>query len=630
MWAVSASRALLAVVPILGMAGACEDDPAHVTLKPVSLPAGCGRPANVTGIRVIAYTDAGEETRAVGPDEQVDLADFPASTEQLGVEVAIGGGALGAIGKTAPLEYGELADKALVPVVMIPPGGMCETAGFMSAARRGPLLARAGDGVLVVGGRDAAGNFLGSADYYDPATATFTEVPVSDVLGSTGFAGASLATLPDGRVAVSGGPQSVITIFDPETRTFGESKLILSRAFHTSIAIGEDRVMLSGGCTDVAAGACSGFRNSSLIYDTDRIGDGDPGPTLHVSRYGAAVFDLGPLDDGKRWYVLAGGTAPPSADPTGADLMSPSESDSVSITGMRAQVAALDGGALISAFAADGDAPSQLAALLAAGGTAAKASTLAPPLTGVRLVTLEDGRVAGFGGTAGGDIQLYDPMIDRWSSASPAGSVPLTAPSLAALPDGTILVIDGGAATPSAYLYRPSLVGRSSGSVTVVPADPGTTVLTPSDPDSIVRTPTWDLIANRGDLARALVGGPKIATGSVRATVRVKAGGVALLADQTGPGQVIVGELPSGAKARIVRREGGSARTLCTGKAVGDLDPAVAVTVRLELAGTTAHLFRDDEELASCDVGAVERGAWGVAALGTDARVAVETVTVAR
>jgi hypothetical protein len=629
MWAVSASRALLAVMPILGMAGACDDDPAHVTLKPVSLPASCGRPANVTGIRVIAYTEAGELTRAVGRDEQVDLADFPSSTEQIGVEVAIGGGALGAIGKTAPLEYGELADKALVPIVMIPPGGMCETAGFMSAARRGPLLARAGAGVLVVGGRDAAGNFLGSADYYDPATATFTVVPVSDVLGSTGFAGASLATLPDGRVALSGGPQSVITIFDPATRTFGESKLILSRAFHTSIAVGEDRVMLSGGCTDVAAGACAGFRNSSIIYETNKIGDGVPGPTLHVSRYGASVFDLGNLDDGKHWYVIAGGTAPPAADQTGADLMSPSETDSVSITGLRAQVAALDGGALISAYAADGDPPSQVASLLAAGGTAARASTLAPPLVGARLVTLEDGRVAGFGGTAG-DIQLYDPTIDRWSVASPMGGVALVAPSLVPLPDGTVLVVDGGAATQRAYLYRPSLIGRSSGSVTVVPADSPATVLTPSDPESIVRTPTWDLIANRGDLARALVGGPKIATGSVRATVRVKAGGVALLADQTGPGQVLIGELPSGAKARIVRREGGSARVLCTGKQVGDLDPALAVTVRLELTGTTAHLFRDDEELASCDVGAVERGAWGVAALGADARVAVETVTVAR
>ncbi|MBA3461571.1 MAG: hypothetical protein H0T46_16535, partial [Deltaproteobacteria bacterium] len=115
----SACRALLALVPILGMAGACDDDPARVTLEPVSLPAGCGRPANVTGIRVIAYTEAGEETRALGPEEQVDLADFPASTEQLGVEVAIGGGALGAIGKSAPLSYGELADKALIRVVMI-------------------------------------------------------------------------------------------------------------------------------------------------------------------------------------------------------------------------------------------------------------------------------------------------------------------------------------------------------------------------------------------------------------------------------------------------------------------------------------------------------------------------------
>ena len=56
----------------------------------------------------------------------------------------------------------------------------------------------------------------------------------------------------------------------------------------------------------------------------------------------------------------------------------------------------------------------------------------------------------------------------------------------------------------------------------------------------------------------------------------------------------------------------------------------IAVTARLEISGTTAHLFRDAEEVASCDVGAVERGAWGVAALGEGARVAVDTITVAR
>jgi hypothetical protein len=50
----------------------------------------------------------------------------------------------------------------------------------------------------------------------------------------------------------------------------------------------------------------------------------------------------------------------------------------------------------------------------------------------------------------------------------------------------------------------------------------------------------------------------------------------------------------------------------------------------MEVAGTTARLFRETEELASCDVDSVARGAWGVAALGGDGRIIVDTVTVQR
>lgn len=628
----TARWALAALLPLSASAGGCGDTPAHVTLDPVPLPASCGRPKNATGIRITAYTASGELTRAVGLTETVDLADFPASTEQLGVEVAVGGGAIGAIGKTAPIAYGELADRASIPIVMIPPGGFCETAGFMTVARQSPLVARAGEGALIVGGRATDGTWLGSAEYYDPSTATFTPVEVSSVLGSSGFAGSSLATLPDGRVAISGGPRSVITIFDPVTRTLGESVLVDSRAFHTSIALGDNRLLLAGGCVEVSNGACTGFMlTNSQAYDLAKIDAGEVGPVLRVARIGASVFPLGVLDDGKPWYVIAGGTAPPTHDPEGADRISP-DGDVATATKLYAQVAALDGGALISAFAPDTDAPAQTASMLAPGAAAARVTALAPKLAGVRLVSLEDGRIAGLGGEPTGDVVIYDPTIDRWQLAAPPADGPgpagLLAPSTLRLADGTVLVFDGGAATPIVHLYRPSLVGPAAGSTTVAPG--GTpTVLTAPDPDSVVRGTTWDLVAT-GELARALVGGPRIGTGSVRATVRVRLGGVGVIADQVGPGKFLIGELAEGAKARIVRHDAGTTRVLCTGKDVAAFDPSVAVTARLELTGSTAHLFRDDEEVASCDVGLVERGAWGVAALGPGGRVTVDTVTVAR
>lgn len=635
MWAVTARWALVAMTPFLVPGTGCGDDPARLTLEPVALPLSCGRPKNATAIRVTAYAADRSITRAVGLDETVDLAEFPDSTEQIGVEVAIGGGAFGAIGKTMPLAYGELKDKALVPIVMLPPNDFCEAAGFMHVARRAPLVARAGDGVLVVGGSSATGEFLGSAEYYDPSTATFTEVPVSDVLGGGGFAGASLVTLPDGRVAVSGGPQPVITIFDPVTKTFGESVLIVPRAFHTSIALGDDQLLLAGGCEDSSGGACIGIvRNSTAIYDSAKLGaNPEVGPVLRVAHVGATAFELGELEDGRPWFVLAGGTALGSSDPMGADLISPREDEVMAVTGMSAQVAALDGGALISAFAPDTDAAASRAAILAPGATLAVATASAPALVGARLITLEDGRVAAFGGDPAGGVALYDPTLDRWTTTplpmDSKGPGALAAPTLIRLADGSVLVFDGGMARQSAYLYRPSLDGPAAGSITVAPGNT-TTVLTPSDPATVVRSPTWQLRVTEGELARALVGGPRTATGTVTATVRVKFGGVALIAEQVAPGNVLVGELAEGMKARIVRRSGGETRVLCSGKTVEPFDPEVGVTVHLEIAGKTARLLRETEELASCDVDTVARGAWGVAALGSGGHIIVDNVTVAR
>lgn len=635
MWTVTARWALAAMTPFLVLETGCGDDPAHVTLEPVALPLSCGRPKNATAIRVTAYAADRAITRAVGLDETVDLAEFPESTEQISVEVATGGGAFGAIGKTMPLAFGDLKNTAIIPIVMLPPGDFCEAAGFMHVARRAPLVARAGDGVLVLGGRSATGQWLGSAEYYDPATSTFSEVPVSDVLGGAGFAGSSLVTLPDGRVALSGGPQPVVTIFDPVTRTFGESVLTESRAFHTSIALGGNQLLLAGGCEDSSNGACTGIlRNSTVIYDAAKLAANPAvGPVLRVAHIAATPFELGELADGNPWYVLAGGAAQGGADPMGADLISPRSGDVTAVTGLSAQVAALDGGALLSAFAADPDPADGAAAVLAPGATIALATADAPALSGARLVTLEDGRIAAFGGDLTGGVALYDPTLDRWTTTPPIadskGPGALVAPTLIRLGDGSVLVFDGGTARQSAYLYRPSLDGPAAGSTTVSPGNT-TTVLTPSDPATVVRAPAWQLRVTTGDLARALVGGPRTATGSVSATVRVQLGGVAVLADQTSPGQVIIGELAEGAKARIVRHAGGETRVLCTGKTVEPFDPNLGVTVRMEIAGTTARLFRESDELVSCEVETVARGAWGVAALGGSGRIIVDTVTVQR
>ena len=56
----------------------------------------------------------------------------------------------------------------------------------------------------------------------------------------------------------------------------------------------------------------------------------------------------------------------------------------------------------------------------------------------VRLIALEDGRVAGFGGDSMGRMLTYDPTRDAWTTALPSANARtgmLTAPTLARLPD---------------------------------------------------------------------------------------------------------------------------------------------------------------------------------------------------
>lgn len=630
MWAVG-RRFACAVASVVALG--CGDDPARVALAPIAHP--CGQPTGVNAVRVTAYATSGELTRALGADESVDIADFPAETEQLGVEVVIGGGAIGAIGKTAPLAFGDLATGTQIPLFMAPPNGLCPTVAPMTDARIAPLLARAGDGVLVIGGHDGAGRYLSTAELYDPATATFSPIAVPEILGENGFAGTALATLPDGRVVVSGGPQPVITIFDPETRRFGESVLIEARAFHTAIAIGAEEVLLAGGCRDVANGVCSGIvRNSSRRYDVRELGTaGALGPILRVGRLGAAIFDIGIQADGARGYVIAGGTSGFDSNPLGADRISLGDSDATTITGAHARAAALDGGAVLTAFAPAGSPVDGSASVIAPGLSAARAIDRAPDLASLSLLGLEDGRIVGVG--TGREIVIYDPTTGRWSTTTTGGLPasddpgPTGSPSLIRLADGSVLVVGGTTLSRDAWIYRPSLIGPASGSLTVVPTGGTATVLTPPDPSTVTRSDGWQLTAS-DDIARALVGGPRNTNGSVGATLRVREGGVGLVARHLGPGQELVAELVPGQPARLVHRAGGTSRTVCSGKQVPELDPLTSVTARFELSSSAARVVLADAELLTCDVDGGERGAWGVAAIGVGARVAVDTVTVAR
>jgi hypothetical protein len=111
--------------------------------------------------------------------------------------------------------------------------------------------------------------------------------------------------------------------------------------------------------------------------------------------------------------------------------------------------------------------------------------------------------------------------------------------------------------------------------------------------------------------------------------VRVVAGGVALIARQLGPGDVVIAELSPGEPARLVRVADGTRVTLCTGEATEPFPATAAVTLELAITDR-ARVTRDGVAVLGCELAAGGRGAWGLGALGAGAAVAVDAVSIAR
>jgi hypothetical protein len=605
---------------------ACGDPAAHVQLVPVN---PCGM-AMETAIRVIGYTAGGEVRRSVPPN---DIDAFPADTEQLGVEVVGAGGGLVAIGKTGPLAFNTLDDATEIPIVMAPPGGFCPV-GPMGEKRVAPLVARAGNGVLVAGGLGPSGERLSTAEYYDPATATFSpvDVPASLVDPDNGLAGAVLSELPDGRVALTGTASHVLAYFSADDRRITIPSLFDHRAYQGAHAVDATHLLIIGGCADVVGGACMGpALHTGFVYDLSDVSKRDRAPQLGdtAQRYGTRVFDLGIQRDGAHRYLLYGGFG----DPGVADRFALTDAMTETIPGMHAQATLLDGSAVLTAFEADGSPQTGAASVLVPGGGLVNIA-LAPRFDGARIATLEDGSVVAIGGDP--NVARYLPTTNTWSVAPPAGQVrpALVAPVLARLADGTLLVLGGRDPSMEAWIYRPSLVGPASGSVAALPDGSTEGVLVASDPSAVDRSSNHFVLVTMADdyHARALVGGPRIAQGAVSASAIVDAGGIALIAQQTGPGHAIIGRMVPGEPARIEQLDAGSTKTLCTGQQVTALDLVGAVTLTIKDGAATLGngAIGAVAAKASCAVPTSDRGAWGIAAAGTDARIDVGAVTVAR
>src|SRR5262249_8164781 len=151
------------------------------------------------------------------------------------------------------------------------------------------------------------------------------------------------------------------------------------------------RFMVAGGCSDVAMQACSGPElASSRVYslgdDGRPLAKSDVGPNMAAHAIGAQLFDLGIAADGNRTFVMARGSDPPGDGNRFVLLDPPPNSPPAQLLGgLHAQHAALDGGAVLSAFDLDGAPPTGGAAVVTPAGGVVPLSA-APTVDGMRLV----------------------------------------------------------------------------------------------------------------------------------------------------------------------------------------------------------------------------------------------------
>lgn len=192
----------------------------------------------ITYDEVPNYSEAAELNATPGSLVQGRLSH--AQTELEDGRVLLSGG----IGYSGPLDTAEIFNPTT--------GRFTLLTATMSLARFAHTATLLDDGrVLIVGGyREGFAKTLAGAEIFDPADDSFTRL---DSEMNVGRALHTATLLPDGRVLIAGGSDSVeaidsLALFDPATLTFTELDNVLPHRRYGHVAVlGEDAVYLIGG-----------------------------------------------------------------------------------------------------------------------------------------------------------------------------------------------------------------------------------------------------------------------------------------------------------------------------------------------------------------------------------------------
>jgi hypothetical protein len=641
--------------------------PTRIRLEPVRVDAvsTCGFPdrADVQFVFATALGDGPADVRNVPLDGAIEFDDFRAGTRQFEVKIVGAGGAVLALGRTAPLDMAALPDGSVVPVLMAPPEDGCPVGG-LSTPRDRPIVVAAAGGALVIGGRFDAAAVSGTAEWYDPATGRFEPVETpSGMQGPRGAAEMSAATMPDGRIVLTGGARDIYVVFDPATRTFDPVARALTdtRAMHASVALDDDRVLLAGGCElDEDTGLCTvdgPLLTTKILHVSS--GATEDGPELSVARLRGTAWREAAVADASDVRVLlvggtdAGGAAAPAERIDPARLPGTGPGELVTFDG--SMVAPLAAGSLFAGFAPLGATPDGSHDVAVPGIDTGRFPGNAPAREAPLLTTLEDGGVLVVGGDLGvtsiaryhadtGDVTLL-PL-----AAAPDGldGVIGEGAGAALLPDGTVLIAGGhhagGDPRTTAAVFRPAGDSPFAGGVTVTPGggDPGGLVAL--DPATVSFTDEYVIGSSSGELARWVVV-PAIRPRELdlTATLFVEFG-VAILLGMSDAEHFDAIELRSNNRvAQLVRRDGGEPQVLCSGteevraidlipEPVGGNAVPTHLSVRLRDGTMEVRLGRDlpGTLVLECPLADARAGLVGIGSLGTDAEVTLSTISLNR
>ncbi len=421
-----------------------------VRIAPVADPE-CGVFQAATSMTVRALGDfapseSTAESIVLGTSGNFDIRRFPTSTEMIEVEVRGQGGVL-AVGRSHVFRIEELAKGAEIPVFLAPINGMCGT-GPMQLPVTESQLVRTNNSVLVIGGTLGDGTPTALVQRYDAQTASFTTLaaPLYGDSSSLGLTGASATELSGGDVVVVGGNVTAYQVYSSNTGTFSPPAFYREvRGRHTAIALGERKVFLAGGCSQIREDGCepgSELRTSSILDTT--TGALEAGPSLSIPRLGGTAWI-----ESNDTIVLVGGVNTEGDAVTTAERLFLSGAPSQEIEKFSGHSVQTSAGSLWANSA------SGTLSVLPPLALSATALTKLEP--GGALLQLQTGDVLAYGAETFRRVR----GLDGARESLPSPMEDLSAFRAILLADGSVLFV-GGTSAPEAKVFRPRLTGPLS------------------------------------------------------------------------------------------------------------------------------------------------------------------------